>query len=299
MSETPEVMRRRLRMALRQLRDATGLTQKDAAAALDWSPSKIIRIEQGVVGITPIDLRALLEVYKTTDEKQVSELVELARSSRKQSWREYRDLFSPAALALFGNEGAAKIIYKYEPTFVPGILQTEEYAKALLTGLGHNEDETERLVSARLERQELLDSDSPPELQFILGEAAVSRAVGGPSVMRRQLERLKSLATRPGISLQVLLFSQGAHPRMGEAITILQFADKTLDDLLYLENAGGTSVSRDDPDLIANYRRDFLALQEMATESDDFAKVIDGVLTERFMKSPNERAGKETEPPAQ
>jgi Domain of unknown function (DUF5753) len=107
------------------------------------------------------------------------------------------------------------------------------------------------MVRGRLERQELLEQDPRPELEFILGEAAVSRAVGGPRVMLHQLERLKQLAARPDISLQVLQFDLGAHPRMGETFTILEFADENLDDLIYLENAGRESVSREDPDLIA------------------------------------------------
>lgn len=288
-NETPEVKRRRLKSALRQAREATKMTQKDAADALDWHVSKIIRIEQGAVGITPVDLRALLSVYGVTDDDQVQALVELARGSRKQSWREYKDLYSPASLTLFANEPASKVIYKYEPTFVPGLLQTDEYATALLEGMGHTADEVERMVRARLERQDVLDRDSRPELRFILGEATVSRAVGGPSIMRRQLERLKEFARRPGISLQVLQFSRGAHPRMGGAFTILEFADDSLDDLLYLENAGGESTSREDPDLIADYRRDFLIISDIATKVEDFASVIDQVEATRF--APNTNSG--------
>jgi transcriptional regulator with XRE-family HTH domain len=284
-NEAPEVSRRRLKGALRQAREAAVLTQKDAAKALDWHVSKIIRIEQGAVGITPVDLRALLGVYGITDDDQVETLVELARSSRSQSWREYKGVYSPASLTLFASEPAAKIISKYEPTFIPGLLQTEEYATALLEGMGRSEDETERMVSARLERQELLERDPRPELQFVLGEAAVSRAVGGRAVMRRQLERLKELSGRPDIILQVLQFSSGAHPRMGDAFTILEFADTSLDDLLYLENAGGESVNRENPELIADYRRDFIVIQEIATKPDDFAGAIDEIMATRFAAS--------------
>jgi transcriptional regulator with XRE-family HTH domain len=298
LSEIPEVKRRRLRGALRQAREAAGLAQKDAAAALDWSVSKIIRIEQGTIGVTSIDLRALLAVYQITDEKTVDELVELARGSSKQSWREYKNVYSPASLALFSCEAIAKIIYKYEPTFVPGLLQTEDYARALMTSLGHREDEIKRMVSARLERQKLLDRDPHrPELQFILGEAAVSRAVGGRGVMLRQLKRLKELAARPRISLQVLPFSSGAHPRMGEAFTILKFSDESLDDLLYLENAGGASISREDPELIADYTKDFLVLQDMACEKDSFSKVIDAVIAARFTDPAQDRLKQTACPP--
>jgi transcriptional regulator with XRE-family HTH domain len=281
-TETPEVMRRRLRTFLRQAREAVPLTQQVAADALDWSVSKIIRIEQGTVGITPIDLRALLTVYGVTDEKVITDLVQLARGSRRQSWRQYRNVYSSASLALFANEAVAAFIYKYEPTFIPGLLQTEDYARALLAGLGHDDEETEAMVSARLERQQLLDRERHPELQFVLGEATVCRAVGGSDVMLQQLERLKELAGMPGIELRILPFSAGAHPRMGGAFTILEFADPNLDDLLYRENAGGESTSRDDPDLIADYRRDFLDIQKLATGDGEFTKFVDEIITSRF-----------------
>lgn len=285
-NEPPEVKRRRLRAALRHAREEAKLTQKDVVKALDWSVSKIIRIEQGAVGVTPTDLRALLAEYGVTNEKQVSELVELARGSRRQSFSEYRDVFSKASLTLFGNEAAAKVIYKYEPTFVPGLLQTEEYARALLTGLRVSEDKIERTVAGRLARQELLDEETRPELQFILGEAVVRRQVGGQGIMLHQLEQLKALAGRTKISLQVLPFAKGAHPRMGGAFTIMEFADDSVDDLLYLENAGGASISRNDPELIAEYLQDFDTLQEMAIPSSDFADFIDSITQSQDAYSP-------------
>ena len=180
---------------------------------MEWGVSKIIRIEQGAVAITPIDLRALLAAYNVTDDKRVQELVDLARRSKRQSWSEYKEVYSQAALTLFGSEAAARSIYSYEPTFVPGLLQTEEYAQALLAGLGYSEEAVALIVNGRVERQEPLDLDVRPTVSFILGEAVVSRAVGGRRVMSRQLERIKELGTRPAISLQVLPFSPGSHPR--------------------------------------------------------------------------------------
>ena len=216
--DTPEVKRRLLKAALRREREAAGLSQ-NRLDALDWSVSKIIRIETGAVGLTVTDLRALMDQYKITDEQRQDELIELARSSRKQSWSEYSDVYDVPARTLFGYEAAAKTIYKYEPTFIPGLLQTEEYATAVLRAVGHTDHEIERMVRGRLERQELLDKGSRPELQFILGEAAVSRVVGGPGVMHHQLERLKDLAARPRISLQILPFEVGAHPRIGSRLS--------------------------------------------------------------------------------
>jgi transcriptional regulator with XRE-family HTH domain len=287
-AQTPEIMRRRLRVALRQARDEAGLTQRAAADTMEWSVSKIIRIEQGAVAITPIDLRALLAVYNVTDEKRVQELVDLARRSKRQSWSEYKDVYSQAALTLFGSEPAAKNIYSYEPTFVPGLLQTEEYAQALLVGLGYSEENIARMVSRRLERQELLDLDTRPNISLILGEAVVSRAVGGRRIMRRQLERIREIGARPGISIQILPFSAGVHPKMGAgAFTILEFEDESLDDLLYLETATNESTTREDSELIAEYRDAFVKIEAMATKPDDLGHVLEGVSAVRFEDKAN------------
>lgn len=296
MAQTPEVMKRRLRVTLRQARESAGLTQKAVAAELDWSPSKIIRIEQGAVGVAPTDVRALLATYGVTDERLVAELIELARGSKKQSWSDYKSVYSKESLALFGSEAAAKIIYKYEPTFVPGLLQTADYARALLAGQGRSSDEIELMVNARLERQELLDSDARPDLEFILGEAVVSRTVGSRRIMRRQLERIKELGGRPGISLRLLPFSAGAYPRMGGAFTILEFDDEKLDDLLYLENAGGETVTRDDPELVAEYRDAFVTIEGMAIKSDGFADALDEIAAVRFKDGAGARAPSSSPP---
>jgi transcriptional regulator with XRE-family HTH domain len=276
-AQAPEIMRRRLRMALRQTRETAGLTQRAAAEAMEWSVSKIIRIEQGAVAITAIDLRALLAAYKVTDEKRVQELTDLARGLKRQAWSEYRGIYSQAALTLFGSEAAAKAIYSYEPTFVPGLLQTQEYAQALLSGLGFPAETVDHMINARVERQKLLDLNARPELLLILDEAVVSRAVGGRRVATRQLERIKELGARPGISIQILPFSAGTHPKMGGAFTVLEFEDENLDDFLYLESAAGESLTRDDPGPIADYRDAFVKLEAMATKPDDLAHALEAI----------------------
>jgi transcriptional regulator with XRE-family HTH domain len=270
-------------VALRQAREAASLTQRAAAEAVDWSPSKIIRIEQGAVAITPVDLRALLGLYHVTDRQRVEDLVELARKSKRQTWERYRDVYSRAALSLFGHEAAAKTIYSYEPAFAPGLLQTPEYARAVLTGLGIPENDIDVMVEVRIERQELLDRQPRPELRFILGEAVVSRAVGGRRVMRNQLQRLKELSWRGEITIQILPFSAGAHPHMGGgAFTILEFSDENLDDLLYLENAGDERTFREEPDVLADYQAAFTMLEAMATKPGDLVDVLENIEAQRF-----------------
>jgi transcriptional regulator with XRE-family HTH domain len=278
--EAPEVLRRRLKDALRKARENADLTQKAVAQQLDWSPSKIIRIEQGAVGVSSTDVRALLRLYGVDDESQVRELTELAKRSRKQSWSEYKDVYSQVSLTLFAYESAAKRILNYEPTFIPGLLQTEEYAQALLRGLGHSEERVDLKVRARLARQELLERSPRPELSFILGEGSVSRPIGGKRVMLHQLDRLKELASLPGIKIQVLTFDVGVHPSMGAAFTILEFDG--LDDLLYLESSTGDHIYRDDPDLISKYRENFATLESLATSPDELSPALDKISKRRF-----------------
>jgi transcriptional regulator with XRE-family HTH domain len=252
--EAPEVLRRRLKDALRKARENADLTQKAVAQQLDWSPSKIIRIEQGAVGVSSTDVRALLRLYGVDDESQVRELTELAKRSRKQSWSEYKDVYSQVSLTLFAYESAAKRILNYEPTFIPGLLQTEEYAQALLRGLGHSEERVDLKVRARLARQELLE--------------------------RSPHDRLKELASLPGIKIQVLTFDVGVHPSMGAAFTILEFDG--LDDLLYLESSTGDHIYRDDPDLISKYRENFATLESLATSPDELSPALDKISKRRF-----------------
>lgn len=279
--ETPELMRRRLKAALRQARDDAEITQQDAANALDWSVSKIIRIEQGVVGVSTTDLKALLDLYRVEDEAQSAELLRLARGSKRQEWTHYKSVYSKESLSLFGSEAGARVIYKYEPTFVPGLFQTEEYARALLEGLGRDSKEIDLLVAARLERQELLEGENPPQLQFVLSETVVSRTVGSAGIMRRQLARIEELASRPGIFIQMLLFSAGAHPGMTGPFTILEFDDPLLDDVIYLENAGET-ITREHPEVIADYRNVFAKLKTMAAAPEELGKVLSDIAKVRF-----------------
>ena len=280
--ETPELMRRRLKVALRQARDTADITQQEVADKLDWSVSKIIRIEQGVVGVTTTDLRALLSLYRIEDPAEVAALVDLARGAKKQEWTQYRGVYAKESLSLFGTEGAARTMYKYEPTYVPGLLQTEEYARALLHGLGRSESDVDLLVAARLERQDLLERDVRPVLDFVLSESVLSWAVGGPGVMRNQLRRIMEVAELPNVFIRVLPFSAGAHPGMRGAFTILDFADPELDDVLYLENAGGVTITREQLEQVANYRATHSRLKELASDPADLSRMVTAISEARF-----------------
>lgn len=281
--ETVEVKKRRLRTALRQARSESNKTQKAAADALVWSVSKIVRIEQGIVPVRPTDVRVMLQLYGVSSDDQINELVELAKDVREnKGWSTFSDVLSQESLELFGSEQAAKVIYKYEPSVVPGLFQTQEYARSLLRALGNSEEQIERRLEVRAQRQQLLDSSVRPELDFILGEAALSRPVGGKDVMREQIAHLLELAKIDGISVHVLPFDAGAHRGMGLAFTVLQFDDPHLSDLLYLENAERENVSRDEQHEIRSYLELFVDLQDMANQSGNAEESIKRILHERY-----------------
>lgn len=282
-TETVEIKKRRLRTELRQARTEAKMTQQAAADHLVWSTSKIVRIEQGIVPVTPTDVRAMLQLYGVTDEAHVSELVELAKDAREdKGWASFSDVFPPTSVELFGSEPSAKVIYKYEPSVVPGLFQTQDYARALLRALGNSEAQLDRKLEARVQRQRLLDDPVRPDLSFLLGEAAVSRPVGGDDVMREQIAHLLDLAKTDNVSIGLLPFSAGPHRGMGSAFTVLQFADPLLSDLLYLENAERESISRDEDGDIRKYLELFVELQEMAAKSGALEAQLNEIARVRF-----------------
>lgn len=281
--EGVEVKKRRLRTALRQARVESSMTQKAAADALVWSISKIVRIEQGTVPVTPTDVRAMLQTYGITDDNRIRELVELAKEAREtKGWSQFNDVLSQESLDLFGNESAAKVIYKYEPSVIPGLFQTQEYARALLRALGNSEDQVERRLAVRTQRQRLLEAPDRPELDFILGEAALCRPIGGDDAMREQIAYLLELGQQSGISLFLLPFAAGPHRSMGSAFTVLQFDDPLLPDLLYLENEERESVSRDEQGAIRKYLDLYVGLQRMAEESGPLEGGIKKIVREHY-----------------
>lgn len=274
--QDPTVQRRRLRLELRKARDAAGLRQADVAHAMEWSPSKLIRIERGDVNVSTNDLRALLTHYNVKDKGRVNGLLELARSARGSSfYDQYADLLKPGFKEYLGYEAEASTIRQYDPVLVPGLLQTEEYARAILEDMvGFGPAEVDKAWAVRQHRQEVLDRDSPPELLFVLDEAALRRHVGRGHVMRRQLEQLKDFAAEPHISIEIIPFAHGAHPGMAGNFILLEFADPNLDDLVHLESINQITI-RDDTELIAGYLDRFGQLDELALSAEKSVDFLD------------------------
>lgn len=278
--QDPAVQRRRLRGELRKARTGSGETQKDVADALDWSTSKLIRIENGSVGITPTDLRALLGHYGIKDKRRVDQLVEMARASRKQAaWAEYRSILSRDFLRYLDYEAAASLLRQFEPQLVPGLLQTEEYARAILRdAYGNPADLIDKQWDIRQERQELLERKNAPEMFFIVDEAVLQRVVGGSGVMRRQLEHLAETAGRPHINLQVVPFAAGAQPGLRGPFTILEFTEPNDEDLLFVENTRGDYTTRDDQVEVGSYIETFFSLEEIASPKEEFQDVVSKII---------------------
>jgi len=279
--QDPTVQRRRLRRELRSARDAAELKQAEVARAMDWSPSKLIRIEKGDVGVSTNDLKALLSHYGVKDEGRVNGLLELARSARGASFYDpYADLLKQGFKDYLAYEASASVIRQYDPVLIPGLLQTEEYGRVLLEhtfGLGAKE--VDKVWAVRQHRQELHDREDPPEMLFVVDEAALRRDVGRGHVMHRQLERLKEFAAEPHISLQVLTFTCGAHPGMAGNFVLLEFTDPTLDDLVHLESIDEITI-RDDTQLIAQYTDRFSQLEELALPTDESNVLLDTLSSE-------------------
>jgi transcriptional regulator with XRE-family HTH domain len=235
----PTVRRMLVGAQLRRLRIDKGITREQAAEAIRASEWKIHRLENGQVGFKERDIVDLLTLYGVDDPVEVVEFVILAREANAPGWwHHYGDLLPQWFRAYIDLESAARLIRTYEGQFVPGLLQTEDYMRALVGGaqLKDAPEEAERRVALRLARQALLEREHAPRLWAVVDEAALRRPVGGPKVMRAQLERLIEATKRPNFTLQVLPFAAGAHPAMVGAFSVLRFADQELPDVVYVEH---------------------------------------------------------------
>ncbi|MCI3269758.1 helix-turn-helix domain-containing protein [Streptomyces cylindrosporus] len=264
------LQRLRLRTELRKARIKAGLTQREVAQKMEWSPSKLIRIEAGEVGISVNDLRPLLTTYDITDRRKIETLLDLARGSRKMPFTEFRDIYSKEFLQYLALESSASIIRNFNPLVVPGLLQTEEYARAVMSSYsqGMSEELMDRYIEGRLARQDLLQGDEGSQLFFVIDESVVRRQVGGRGVMRTQLERLAELAAGPRVSIQILPFSVGAHPGMQGPFTLFEFEAEEMPDSIYLENPRGDSYLSNSPEETGRYLESFWELEDAAVKDD-------------------------------
>lgn len=276
----PVVQRALLTAELQNLRRDRHKTQEDVARALDWSPSKLIRIEGGSVGISTTDLQALLRLYEVTDTELIKQLETLARGARRRGWwAPFKNVVDQAYYAYLGFEAGASLIRSFEPMVVPGVLQTDEYAAAVTVEYFPNSaTSVDSVVDTRLRRQEeLLHGANPPRQEFILDEAVVRRRVGGqrdPGIMPRQLHHLLELAALPWCTIEVIPFSKGSHFGLRGPFTLLEF-DMGLNTVLFLENsrASGGEVTSAAAD-VATYLEAFEHLRELTLSPDESVAFI-------------------------
>jgi hypothetical protein len=240
----PTVQRMLVGAKLRRLRTDLGLSRDHAAAHIRASEWKIHRLENGQVSFKQRDLLDLLELYGVHDPQEIADTLALAADANHPGWwQHYGDVLPAWFRAYVDLESAASLIRTYEGQYIPGLLQTDDYIRAVVQGahLTDTSDDVGRRVRLRMARQTLLTRDHPPRLWAVLDEAALRRPVGGPEVMRGQLERLLEATKLANVTLQVLPFATGAHPAMAGAFSVLRFGDQELPDVVYLEHLTGAS----------------------------------------------------------
>jgi transcriptional regulator with XRE-family HTH domain len=234
----PTVLRMLVGSRLRRMREARGVTAKDAGGMIRASHSKISRLECGRIGFKNRDVADLLTFYGVHDDAERATLLALAeQASAPGWWQAYGDVVPGWFEAYLGLEQAASIIRSYEIQFVPGLLQTEDYARAVIR-LSHgdaSETELERRVDLRMQRQQLLRRPAAPHLWAVIDEAALRRPIGGTVTMRAQIRHLIDIAGLPGVTVVMLPFSAGGHAAAGGPLTILRFAEDEIPDVVYLE----------------------------------------------------------------
>ena len=235
----PTVLRMLLGAHLRRLREAASVTREDAGWEIRSSESKISRMELGRVGFKERDVDDLLTLYGLDDEQERERLLALARDANNPGWwHRYGDVLPNWFQSYLGLEAAASVIRTYEVQFVPGLLQTAEYARAVVL-LGHDapgETQVERRVNVRVTRQRLLARANPPLLWAVVDEAALRRTIGGRDVLRGQIEHLLEVTKLPNVRLQVVPFDVGGHAAAGGAFSILRFPHEDLPDIVYIEH---------------------------------------------------------------
>lgn len=249
----PTVRRILLGSQLRRLREEKQISREDAGYHIRASESKISRLELGRVSFKERDVTDLLTLYGVTDQAQRESLLTLAREANQQGWwHSHADILPGWFQPYIGLEESAAQIRTYELQFIPGLLQTEAYARAVVTQgtQGAAKDVIDGRVNVRMNRQRILARQHPPRLWVVIDEAALRRPIGGTRIMVAQIEHLMELVSAPFLSLQVMPFAFGGHTAEGGAFSILRFTDADMTDIVYVEQLFGAAYldKREDVD---------------------------------------------------
>lgn len=249
--QTPTVRLRRLAAELRSLRGESGLTREEVVERTGINTATLYRIEHARVRPQTRTLRTLLDLYGVGGDQQAG-LVALLRDARERGWlHAYQSELPEQYTTYIGFEGEAESAWDYESLFIPGLLQTEDYARAVITGVlpFASRDEVERRVEVRVERQAVLKNDNPLNLWAISDEAALRRQVGSPAVMRAQHRHLLEASELPNVTFQVIPFDAGAHAGMPGSFIVLQFNDEAIPDVIYIDSMAGDLFLEADSDV--------------------------------------------------
>lgn len=277
MSIGPTVRRRRLGSELRRLREAQSIKLEEVAERLGLAPSTLSRIETGKAPTRSAYLNSMLDLYGVDDPSQKQLLVEMAREGHRKGWWQVWEDVLPTGFGIYvGLEAEAASLRVYEAQVVHGLLQTEEYARAVMTTVRrrHSPAEIERLVKLRMQRQEALAKAEPLELWIILDEAVIRRSMGPPDLMRRQLDHMCEVSLMPNVTLQILEFSSGLHPALNGPFVIIEFPERFDPDVVYSEGVAGQSyIEERDREVRARVEA-FDLLRATALPPSDSAELI-------------------------
>ncbi|XRQ04825.1 helix-turn-helix domain-containing protein [Actinomadura welshii] len=279
---SPTVRKRRLAAELRRLRKECALTREQVADQIGCAPVTITRIETGQSGARVGEVSLMLEVYGVTGDEREA-LLQVAKDARKRGWWHQYSSTMPAWFQVYvGLEGEAASVQDYQSEVVPGIVQTEAYARAtyLAEAVVPSEEEISRQTKLRMERQKrLLEAEDAPDMWFVLNEAAIRRQVGGRAVMRDQLDLLLNVSHRPNITLQILPFTVGAHPAMQGGFTILGFPEPADPATVYVEYRRG-SLYLEKSDEVDTYVLIFNHLRAQASGREESRGLITSAIQE-------------------
>jgi transcriptional regulator with XRE-family HTH domain len=279
--QTPTVRLRRLAAELRTLRTASGLTRDAVVERTGINVATLYRIEHARVRPQTRTLRTLLDLYGA-DEQQQADLIALLRDARQRGWlHAYQSELPEQYTTYIGFEGEARSVWNYESLFVPGLLQTEDYARAVIrAGLpSASRADIEPRVEVRMQRQDVLRNDNPLELWGIVDEAALRRQVGGRAIMHAQLSHLLEASELPNITFQVIPFDVGAHAGMPGSFVFMQFTEATIPDVIYLDSMAGDLFLEAEAD-VRRYRLAFEHLRAVAVSPDASRALVTALVAE-------------------
>jgi len=273
MPEGPSITRRRLALEMKRARERSGMTQEQVAAHFEWNAAKVARMENARSGITPRDVKDLLSLYGNEDADLLEALLKLSRNSKQRTWyTQYRDIIRGDLISL---EADADIAKYWEPNIVPGIFQTEAYARALMeAGLPPKERKNvDRHLALRMERQKRLTGENALQVSAVIDQSVIHRVIGDLETMHPQLEQLVEFAKLDNVLIQILPFDAGAHYFHSGTVVFIEFPNLSDLDAVFLEGMASDQTIEESPE-VKRYQREFEKLQATALSPEATIKLL-------------------------